>query len=183
MATTSARRTTRRPTPTSRPVAPGEDVGEPGAVQRPGEELVHALVDTRRGSARPWTWSCPTRCPGPAPGRQALRVDTPSTPRGADHRASVPAPPTCAGGAGTGRTTPCTAWGSPTSTSPAVVATVLGLVPLRRLARSPVRDAALRADHGGGPEPRPGPEQTPEDPRPARSGSARTSRISMDTAH
>ena len=30
---------------------------------------------------------------------------------------------------------------------------------------------------------RPGPEQTPEDARPARSGSARTSRISVDTAH
>ena len=36
------------------------------------------------------------------------------------------------------------------STSPAVVATVLGLVPLRRLVRCGVRDVALRADHGGG---------------------------------
>ena len=43
------------------------------------------------------------------------------------------------------------------STSPAVVATVLGLVPLRLLVRCGVRDVALRADHGGGPEPRPGP--------------------------
>ena len=46
---------------------------------------------------------------------------------------------------------------------------------------------APRADHGGGPEPRPGPcgparGQTPEDARLARSGSARTSRISVDTA-
>ena len=65
----------------------------------------------------------------------------------------------------------------------AVVATVLRRLPLRLLVRSLVRDVAPRADHGGGPEPRPGPEQTPEDPRPARSGSARTSRISMDTAH
>jgi len=43
---------------------------------------------------------------------------------------------------------------------------------------SGVRDVALRADHGGGPEPRPGPRdpargQTAEHPRPARSGSAR----------
>ena len=29
-------------------------------------------------SARPWTWRSPTRCPGPARGRQALRVETPS---------------------------------------------------------------------------------------------------------
>ena len=47
---------------------------------------------------------------------------------------------------------------------------------------------ALRADHGGGPEPRPGPcgparGQAAEDARLARSGSARTSRISVDTAH
>ena len=32
-----------------------EQVGEPGVVQRPGEELVHALVDARRGSLRPWS--------------------------------------------------------------------------------------------------------------------------------
>ena len=69
-----------------------------------------------------------------------------------------------------------------------MVATVLGLVPLRLLVRSGVRDVAPRADHGGGPEPRPGPcsparGQTPEDARLARSGSARTSRISVDTAH
>ena len=53
------------------------------------------------------------------------------------------------------------------STSPAVVATVLGLVPLRLLVRSGVRDVALRADHGGGPGVdqvlQPGLEQTPED--------------------
>ena len=41
--------------------------------------------------------------------------------------------------------------GMASSTSPAVVATVLGLVPLRRLVRCGVRDVALRADHGGGP--------------------------------
>ena len=73
------------------------------------------------------------------------------------------------------------------STSPAVVATVLGLVPLRRLVRCGVRDVALRADHGGGlgvdQVLQPGLEQTPEDARLARSGSARTSRISVDTAH
>ena len=32
-----------------------EDVGEPGAVQAAGQELVHALVDARRGSLRPWS--------------------------------------------------------------------------------------------------------------------------------
>ena len=32
-----------------------EQVGEPGAVQAAGEELVHALVDARRGSLRPWS--------------------------------------------------------------------------------------------------------------------------------
>ena len=74
------------------------------------------------------------------------------------------------------------------STSPAVVATVLRRLPLRLLVRSGVRDVALRADHGGGPEPRPGPcgparGQAAEDARLARSGSARTSRISVDTAH
>ena len=45
---------------------------------------------------------------------------------------------------------------------------------------------ALRADHGGGlgvdQVLQPGLEQTPEDARLARSGSARTSRISVDTA-
>ena len=68
-----------------------------------------------------------------------------------------------------------------------MVATVLGLVPLRRLVRCGVRDVALRADHGGGlgvdQVLQPGLEQTPEDARLARSGSARTSRISVDTAH
>ena len=66
--TTSARQTTRCPTRTSRWVAPGE-AGEPGAVQAAGEELVHALVDARRGSARPSSARYPIRCPGPAPGR------------------------------------------------------------------------------------------------------------------
>ena len=46
---------------------------------------------------------------------------------------------------------------------------------------------APRADHGGGlgvdQVLQPGLEQTPEDARLARSGSARTSRISVDTAH
>ena len=32
-----------------------EQVGEPGAVQAAGQELVHALVDARRGSLRPWS--------------------------------------------------------------------------------------------------------------------------------
>ena len=139
---------------------------------------MHALVDARRGALRPSSARCPTRCPGPAPGRQALRVDTPSTPGRADHGASGPCRPVCGGGAGRGRTTPCTARGSPASTSPAVVATVLRRLPLRRLARSPVRDVALRADHGGGPEPRPGPSdlarsrrrKTPVQPSPGRPG-------------
>ena len=117
-----------------------------------------------------------------------LRVETPSTPGGADHGASGPCPPAGGGGAGTGRRIRCAARGSPASTSPAVVATVLGLVPLRLLVRCGVRDVAPRADHGGGPEPRPGPRdpargQATEDARLARSGSTRTSRISMDTAH
>ena len=77
--------------------------------------------------------------------------------------------------------------GMASSTSPAVVATVLGLVPLRRLVRCGVRDVALRADHGGGlgvdQVLQPGPEQAAEDARLARSGSARTSRINVDTAH
>ena len=53
------------------------------------------------------------------------------------------------------------------STSPAVVATVLGLVPLRLLVRCGVRDVAPRADHGGGlgvdQVLQPGLEQAPED--------------------
>ena len=77
--------------------------------------------------------------------------------------------------------------GMASSTSPAVVATVLRRLPLRLLVRSGVRDVAPRADHGGGPGVdqvlRPGPEQAAEDARLARSGSARTSRISVDTAH
>ena len=139
---------------------------------------MHALVDARRGALRPSSARCPTRCPGPAPGRQALRVNPPSTPGRADHGASGPCRPVCGGGAGRGRTTPCTARGSPASTSPTVVATVLRRLPLRRLARSPVRDVALRADHGGGPEPRPGPSdparsrrrKTPVQPSPGRPG-------------
>ena len=39
--------------------------------------------------------------------------------------------------------------GMANSTSPAVVASFLGLVPLRLLVRSGVRDVALHADHGG----------------------------------
>ena len=57
--------------------------------------------------------------------------------------------------------------GIASSTSPAVVATVLGLVPLRLLVRCGVRDVALRADHGGGlgvdQVLQPGLEQTAED--------------------
>ena len=45
VATTSAWQTTLRPTLTSRWVAPGEQVGEPGVIQAAGQELVHALVD------------------------------------------------------------------------------------------------------------------------------------------
>ena len=61
----------------------------------------------------------------------------------------------------------------------------LAVAPVGALRRALI---APRADHGGGPEPRPGPcgparGQTPEDARLARSGSARTSRISVDTAH
>ena len=87
-----------------------------------------------------------------------------------------------------GKNDPVRSSGIASSTSPAVVATVLRRLPLCLLVRSGVRDVAPRADHGGGPEPRPGPHdpargQTPEDARPARSGSTRTSRISMDTAH
>ena len=45
-----------------------EDVGEPGVVQAAGQELVHALVDARSGSAKPRSGRCPTRCPGPCTG-------------------------------------------------------------------------------------------------------------------
>ena len=45
VATTSAWQTTLRPTLTSRWVAPGEQVGEPGVIQAAGQALVHALVD------------------------------------------------------------------------------------------------------------------------------------------
>ena len=90
------------------------------------------------------------------------------------------------GGSREGKNEPVRSLGMASSTSPAGVATVLGLVPLRRLVRCGVRDVALRADHGGGHGVdqilQPGPEQTPEDARLARSGSARTSRISVDTA-
>ena len=55
VATTRAWQTTRCPTRTSRYVAPGEQVGEPGAVQAAGQELLDPLVDARRGSARPWS--------------------------------------------------------------------------------------------------------------------------------
>ena len=69
----------------------------------------------------------------------------------------------------------------------AVVATVLRRLPLRLLVRSLVRDVAPRADHTAAAPAstrpaRPGRGQTPEDARLARSGSARTSRISVDTA-
>ena len=66
-----------------------------------------------------------------------------------------------------GKNEPVRSLGIASSTSPAVVATVLGLVPLRRLVRCGVRDVALRADHGGGLGVdqilQPGLEQTPED--------------------
>ena len=66
-----------------------------------------------------------------------------------------------------GKNDPVRSSGMASSTSPAVVATVLGLVPLRRLVRCGVRDVALRADHGGGlgvdQVLQPGLEQTPED--------------------
>lgn len=66
-----------------------------------------------------------------------------------------------------GKNDPVRSLGMASSTSPAVVATVLGLVPLRRLVRCGVRDVALRADHGGGLGVdqilQPGLEQTPED--------------------
>ena len=60
----------------------------------------------------------------------------------------------------------------------------LAVAPVGALRRALV---ALRADHGGGlgvdQVLQPGPEQAAEDARLARSGSARTSRISVDTAH
>ena len=56
-----------------------------------------------------------------------------------------------------GKNDPVRSLGMASSTSPAVVATVLRRLPLRLLVRCGVRDVALRADHGGGPEPRPGP--------------------------
>ena len=66
-----------------------------------------------------------------------------------------------------GKNDPVRSLGMAGSTSPAVVATVLGLVPLRRLVRCGVRDVALRADHGGGlgvdQVLQPGLEQTAED--------------------
>ena len=87
-----------------------------------------------------------------------------------------------------GKNDPVRSSGMASSTSPAVVATVLRRLPLRLLVRSLVRDVAPRADHTAAAPAstrpaRPGRGQTPEDARPARSGSARTSRISVDTAH
>ena len=66
-----------------------------------------------------------------------------------------------------GKNDPVRSLGMASSTSPAVVATVLRRLPLRLLVRSGVRDVALRADHGGGLGVdqilQPGLEQTPED--------------------
>ena len=50
-----------------------------------------------------------------------------------------------------GKNDPVRSLGMASSTSPAVVATVLRRLPLRLLVRCGVRDVAPRADHGGGP--------------------------------
>ena len=149
---------------------------------------MHALVDARRGSARPSSARCPTRYPGPCTGSPGLARGDPLD-SGRSRSPRIRALSTrLRGWSRDGKNEPVRSSGIASSSSPAVVATVLRRLPLRRLVRSGVRDAALRADHGGGPEPRPGPRdpargQAAQDAHPARSGSARTSRISVDTAH
>lgn len=190
-----------RPTRRWPPPAPGRPPGAPRA--RPGTWRRRTGRGTRCGpgggtgtrarprrspcrSARPWTWRSPTRCPGPAPGRRPCGWRPPRSRRSRSRRIWALSTRR-RGWSREGKNDPVRSLGIASSTSPAVVATVLGLVPLRRLVRCGVRDVALRADHGGGlgvdQVLQPGLEQTPEDARLARSGSARTSRISVDTAH
>ena len=86
---------------------------------------------------------------GLVPGRSTLRVDTPSI--HAEQPAAYRALSTRRRGwSREGKKDPVRSLGMANSTSPAVVASFLGLVPLRLLVRSGVRDVALRADHGGG---------------------------------
>ena len=145
----------------------------PSSISLQIRETVERLIPDSLPRAR-------TRSPGLAGGH-------PLDPRLADHGASGPCPPACAGGAGRGRTTSCAARGSRAR-------------PPRRwwprswascrcacwCAPACARGAARRSRRR--PRRRPGPcgparGQTAEDARLARSGSARTSRISADTAH
>ena len=121
---------------------------------------------------------------GLVPGRQALRMGHPLDPAPSRSRRIGALSTRRRGWSREGKNDPVRSSGMASSTSPAVVATVLGRLPVRLS----VRAVALRADHSGGPEPRSGPRgpargQAAEDARPARSGSARTSRIRTDTAH
>ena len=137
-----------------------EDVGEPGAVQAAGQELVHALVDARRGSARPSSARCRTRCPGPARGRQALRVETPSI-----HAEQITAhlglvhPPARVEQGGEERPRAKLGDGElDLACGGGHRLEALAVAAVGALRRALI---ALRADHGGGPEPRPDPATRP----------------------
>ena len=89
-----------------------EDVGEPGAVQAAGQELVHALVDVLADPRDRRARDAGLVAQGPHEVVDLAGGD-PLDPRGADHGASGPCPPAGGDGAGRGRTTPCEAWGWP----------------------------------------------------------------------
>ena len=116
------------PGPTRRwpPPAPGRPPGAP--LSRPGRWRRRRRRGTRCGpGGGTGTRARPRRCPSRI--RETVEREMPDSlprartrspglaggdpldPRGADHGASGPCPPACAGGAGRGRTTPCEAWG------------------------------------------------------------------------
>ena len=114
------------------------------------------LVNLGRGTGLP-------RCPPPSRAGGPLDAEGP-----AGIATTLRDAPRLRGWSRDGKNEPVRSSGIASSSSPAVVATVLRRLPLRRLVRSGVRDAALRADHGGGPKPRPGPRD------PARSRRRKT---------
>ena len=162
-----------------------EDVGEPGAVQAAGQELVHALVDVLADPRDRRARDAGLVAQGPHEVVDLAGGD-PLDPRGADHGASGPCPPAGGDGAGRGRTTPCEAWGWPVPPRrrwwpPSWASCRCACWCAAGCAHSAPRRSRRRPRTSTRPV-RPGLEQTPEDARLARSGSARTSRISVDTA-